>query len=351
MLLRKDGHVWFLGTKRKCDFIRPATENVPEKNPIKEIHILLRNKEDGNAANYATLWDEALAARVNGEKRAMGVILKECEANAATGGILAPWEAKLTEQAAAGEIEIKDVAHGLAFAMSVKDDNELDLIKKSSVLSNKVMKHGYIKRMEEVIDSEESITHEQLSSYVEEILEDPSKISLKVPKEDVQSCYTPIIQSGGNYDLRVSAQSTGEKLSHDVITVSIGARYRNYCSNIARTFLVDPPQKVTEIYEILLEVQEACLAAMKPGNQLKAVYKAAVSTIKEKKGYEYLVDHLPKTLGFCIGLDFRENAMLLSAKNQVTFKKGMVFCLAVAFDKLELSKADRSSTADKSAVS
>lgn len=351
MLLRKDGHVWFLATKKKCDFVKPASSNIPEKSPIKEIHLLLRNKEDGNNANYETLWEAATAARINGEKRAVGIILKEREENASSGGILAPWEAKLTKKAEAGEIEFKDCAHGLSFAMSVKDEMELDLMKKSSVLSNKVMKHGYVKKMEEVIDSEEPITHEQLSAYVEEILEDPSKISLKVPKEDVQSCYSPIIQSGGTYDLRVSAQSNGDRLSHDVIVVSIGARYRNYCSNIARTFLVDAPQKVNDIYDVLLEVQDACLKAMKPGNQLKAVYKAAVSHIKERQGFEYLVEHLPKSLGFCIGLDFRESAMLLSPKNQVAFKKGMVFCLSIGFQNLPLSKADLASASDKSAVS
>ena len=351
MLLRKDGHVWFLATKKKCDFIKPASKNIPEKSPIKEIHLLLRNKEDGNNGNYDTIWEAVTAARINGEKRVLGVILKEREDNASSGGILAPWEAKLTEKADAGEIEFKDCANGLSFAMSVKDEMELDLMKKSSVLSNKVMKHGYVKKMEEVIDSEEPITHEQLSVFVEEILEDPSKIALKVPKEDVQSCYSPIIQSGGKYDLRVSALSNGDRLSYDVIVVSFGARYRNYCSNIARTFLVDAPQKVTDTYDVLLEVQDACLKAMKPGNQLKAVYKAAISHIKERKGFEYLVDHLPKSLGFCIGLDFRENAMLLSPKNQVGFKQGMVFCLSVGFQNLPLSKSDMTSTSDDSAVS
>lgn len=351
LLVRKDGHVWFLATKKKCDFLKPAANAaIPEKSPIASIHLLLRSKGDGDDENYETLWKEALEARVNGEKRAIGVIVKEREANSAGGGVLGPWEAKLTAESVSQNVALVDVAPGLSFAMSVKDEFELDLMKKSSVLSNKVMKHGYVKKMEEVIDSEESITHEQLAAYVEEILEDPSKISLKVPKEDVQPCYSPIVQSGGTYDLRVSAQSTSGKLSHDVILVSIGARYKQYCSNIARTFLVDPPKRVSETYEVLLEVQEACLAAMKPGNQLKAVYMAAVNCLEQKKGHEYLVEHLPKNLGFGTGLDFRENSMLLSSKSQVTFKKGMVFCLSLGFQDLELSKSDRSMLSDKSPV-
>lgn len=350
LLLRKDGHVWFLATKKKCDFLKPAVDAVPEKSPVREIHLLVRSKGESDAESYETLWKEALEARVNGTKRAIGIILKEREVNLAGGGLLGPWEAKLTTESEEQDVDLVDVSAGLSFAMSVKDEVELDLMKKSSVLANKVMKHGYVKKMEEVIDSEVSITHETLAAYVEEILDDPSKISLKVPKEDVQSCYSPIVQSGGTYDLKVSAQSTGDKLSNDVIIVSIGARYKQYCSNIARTFFVDPPKKVSESYEVLLELQEACLAAMKPGNQLKAVYKAAVSYLQAKKGFEYLAEHLPKTLGFCTGLDFRENNMLLSPKNQVTFKKGMVFCLSVGFQDLELTKSDRTTLSDKSPV-
>jgi nucleosome binding factor SPN SPT16 subunit len=350
LLLRKDGHCWFLATKKKCDFLAPAVNKVPEKSPIAAIHLLLRNKDDGDAENYEKLVTEAFEARVNGAKRAFGLIMKERETNIRGGGLLGPWETKLSALCQEKDADLVDVSAGLSFTMSVKDETELDLIKKSSVLANKVMKHGYVKKMEEVIDSEEMISHEALASYVDEILEDPSKISLKVPKEDVQSCYFPIIQSGGVYDLKVSAQSTGANLSNDVIVVSIGARYKQYCSNIARTFFVDPPKKISEAYDVLLEVQDACLAVMKPGNQLKDVYKAAISFLEEKKGYEYLVSHLPKNLGFCTGLDFRESTMLLSPKSQVSFKKGMVFCLSVGFQDLQLLESDLSTLSDKSPV-
>jgi nucleosome binding factor SPN SPT16 subunit len=351
LLLRKDGHCWFLATKKKCEFLQPAVNRVPENSPLAALHLLLRNKDDGDTENYDRLVKEALDAHVNGTKRSIGVILKEREANIRGGGLLGPWETRLTSIAEEEDVALVDVAAGLSFTMSVKDDTELDLMKKSSVLANKVMKHGYVKKMEEVIDSEEKISHEALASYVEEILEDPSKISLKVPKEDVQSCYFPIIQSGGVYDLRVSAQSTGANLTNDVIVVSIGARYKQYCSNIGRTFFVDPPKKVSETYDVLLEMQEACVATMKPGNQLKDVYKAATTFLEEKKGFEYLVGHLPKNLGFCIGLDFRESAMLLSPKSQVSFKKGMVFCLSLGFQDLELKESDLSNLSDKSPVS
>lgn len=90
---------------------------------------------------------------------------------------------------------------------------------------------------------------------------------------------------------------------------------------------------------------------MKHGNHLREVYATAVEYLKGKSGYEYLVKHLPKNLGFAIGLDFREGNMLLSPKNQVTFKKGMVFCLSVGFQDLELTLEDRESAPNESTVS
>ena len=200
-----------------------------------------------------------------------------------------------------------------------------------------------------IIKEETKITHEAFSSEIEAIIEDPTKIKVNVPTDDVQPCYFPIIQSGGHYDLKVSAQSTSESLTHDIIVVSLGARYKLYCSNIARTFLVDPPKKVSKNYEVLLEVQEACLAAMKPGQPLKSVRNAAVTYLKEN-GHEELADKLPKNLGFAQGLDFRDSTLLLSSKNSVSFRKGMVFCLSIGFQNLELTESNLSNTPNNSPV-
>lgn len=53
-------------------------------------------------------------------------------------------------------------------------------------------------------------------------------------------CYSPIIQSGGNYELKSSAQSDDQRLKAGVILCSLGIRYKSYCSNVGRTFMIDP---------------------------------------------------------------------------------------------------------------
>ena len=344
LLITEDGHVWICATKKKCDFLKPAVDQDEEF----KIHLLLRSKEDGNEANYDTLIKQ-MSSRTSDSGKKIGVIVKERANNKTNGGIVGPFEDRLDTKVEEKLIELVDVSPALALLMGQKDDSERDLMKKSSVLSNKVMKHGFVKRLEEIIEEESTITHEALATEIEQILEDPNKIKLNVPTSDVQSCYFPIIQSGGDYDIRISAVSSSKKLAPDVIIVSLGARYKLYCSNIARTFLVDPPKKVSETYEILLEVQEACLEQMRAGNQLKSVYKAAVSYL-QKNGHEDLIPKLPKSLGFSQGLDFRVATLTLSAKNGVTFKKGMTFCLSVGFQDLELTSSDVDNTPDKSAV-
>lgn len=52
--------------------------------------------------------------------------------------------------------------------------------------------------------------------------------------------YTPIIQSGGKYDLKISAESNSDNLKSGVVLASMGIKYKEYCANIARTFLIGP---------------------------------------------------------------------------------------------------------------
>ena len=77
------------------------------------------------------------------------------------------------------------------------------------------MKHGCIKTVEEIIDESTVITHETLAQKLDDMIEDPSQIGLKIPKDDVASCYFPIVQSGGVYDLK-DRKSTRLNSSHDL---------------------------------------------------------------------------------------------------------------------------------------
>ena len=117
----------------------------------------------------------------------------------------------------------------------------------------------------------------------------------------VDMAYTPIIQSGGDFDLRPSAQSTGKAIHAGPIICSLGVRYRSYCSNIARTFLISPDKSVEINYKFLLQLQEASLNILTEGSgksTLKDVYNKIVGYIKEHR--PDLQNNLPKSFGFSV---------------------------------------------------
>lgn len=85
-------------------------------------------------------------------------------------------------------------------------------------------------------------------------------------KDLVEICYPAIIQSGGNYNLKFSAQSDKNNLHYGTIICALGFRYKAYCSNIVRTMLVDPTEKIQENYKYLLTLEEELINSLKDGS-------------------------------------------------------------------------------------
>ncbi len=65
-----------------------------------------------------------------------------------------------------------------------------------------------------------------------------------VDPSQVDMCYPPIIQSGGKYSLKFSAVTDKNVLHFGAIVCCLGARYKSYCSNVVRTLLINPTEKV-----------------------------------------------------------------------------------------------------------
>lgn len=109
----------------------------------------------------------------------------------------------------------------------------------------------FINVVTKIIDEEKEITHNQLSDQVEDILysKEDKWLSNQKPLHDVDFertdiCYAPIIQSGGKYNFKATAQSDNELLHDGTILCSLGVRYKSYCSNIGRTILIDPTKVI-----------------------------------------------------------------------------------------------------------
>jgi nucleosome binding factor SPN SPT16 subunit len=101
-------------------------------------------------------------------------------------------------------------------------------------------------------------------------------------------CYTPIVQSGDQCALKLSAESPAKPIHFGAIISMMGVRVQNYCSNVARTLMVQPTSLVEELYELCLTTQAAIVNALKPGNTIASAYEAGINHFKEAKP-----DYLP----------------------------------------------------------
>jgi nucleosome binding factor SPN SPT16 subunit len=112
----------------------------------------------------------------------------------------------------------------------------------------------------------------------------------------IEACYPPIIQSGGKYDLRPSAKSDDQNLHAGTIITSFGVRYKSYCSNIGRTYFINPEKVKEENYEFLLELQSHLLSIIKDGIRCDEVHQSALTYIDDKR--PDLKPHFTKNCGF-----------------------------------------------------
>ena len=90
--------------------------------------------------------------------------------------------------------------------------------------------------------------------------------------------YHPIVGGGANACTLHYSANNQELRDGDLLLIDAGCEYRYYAADITRTFPVNgrfsPEQKA--IYDVVLEAQEAALAAVRPGNHYNAFHEAAV---------------------------------------------------------------------------
>ncbi|KAF5748877.1 FACT complex subunit SPT16 [Tripterygium wilfordii] len=317
--------IHFLCSQKKASLLG-VVKNTATKAVGVEVVMHVKAKNDDGTALMDAIFCAVRAH--SSEDIVVGYIAKE----APEGNLLERWAEKLNN---AGFV-LGDVTNGLSDLFAVKDAGELLNVKKAAFLAYNVMNNVVVPKLENVIDEEKKVTHSSLMDDTEKAILEPSKAKVKLKAENVDICYPPIFQSGGEFDLRPSAASNDEYLYYDsasVIICAVGSRYSSYCSNIARTFLIDANPLQSKAYEVLLKAHEAAIAVLKPGNNISASYQAALSVV-EKEAPE-LVPNLTKSAGTGIGLEFRESGLNINSKNDKVVKAKMVFNVSLGFQNLQ----------------
>jgi len=120
--------------------------------------------------------------------------------------------------------------------------------------------------------------------------------------------HATVVASGSRVRL-IHAFATQKKIeSGDIVAIDLGAVYRGYCSDLARTFVVgSPDEELKKGFDVLRSAQDALLQKLRPGvsiQELQAVPREAV----EAAGHR-LVGHV----GHNIGLQVEEHPFIMGA--------------------------------------
>ena len=329
-----------LTSSKKCKILQPLAAS-QHRPPHIALQLLEHNKGDRNEANFSQLLS---AIQQSGKGKRVGVLPNKSAESALSAALLP----RVSEMEGG---ELVDVSSAWGLLLSVHDAAARQCLEKAAELSTRVMKKYLVSEMETIIDEAKQHSQQQLADSTEDAIRNPTKIGItalgpkegevKLSADDVDSCYTPIIQSGGvgegsDYDLKVSAASPALPLQYDSetsIIVQLGARYRNLCSNIGRTYFINPSQQQKDTYLLLTQIYLQCKQAIRPGNKLSAVMLNAKRVIQQSK-QAGLEEKFTKNCGFGIGFEFRDPSLLLTDKNQRVMQAGMAFNLAIGFTDL-----------------
>jgi len=286
---------------------------------------LLQREKNDNQASFTEII-KGIKSSKNG--KTIGVFTKDKFSTK----FVTSWNSALNENS----FKEVDISSAMAVVMAEKDDSELKLVKTAASITQEIYSKVFKEHIKNVINDDRKVKHSKVSDLIENSLESKARVK-GADTNYVETCYPPIIQSGGIYNLKFSLVSNNNHLHFGCIICMFGVRYRSYCSNIVRTIMVNPTDEMQTYYTYLLELEEIIFQQLVPGAKLSKIYNSVLNKVKSEK--PELASHLTKNFGFASGIEFREPAYLINAKNDITAKKGMVFSINIGLSGLTNPKA------------
>lgn len=132
----------------------------------------------------------------------------------------------------------------------------------------------------------------------------------------------------------------------DFVKWDVGCVYRHYWSDTARTIVVGRAKKrQREIFNAVLEGQQATLAAIRPGIKASELFEIAVKTVRRSGIPNFDRPHV----GHGIGLEFYDHPSLRSAKDptspDLTLEENMVINIECPYYEIGFGAAQVEDTA------
>jgi Xaa-Pro dipeptidase len=188
----------------------------------------------------------------------------------------------------APSLEMVDVSKSVAKARMVKDEKEIETLKKACTIVSEVAKNicEFIK---------EGVVEYEVAAELSYMMQKKGAVG---PSFDTISSFGPNTAEP-HYTAGDAVLKKGE-----FVLMDFGAKYKRYCSDITRTFACgEASEKQKDIYNTVLKAQKIALDMIKPGVNGVDVHKAVSDYIEGTK-YKGLFTH---STGHSIGLSVHDN--------------------------------------------
>jgi Xaa-Pro aminopeptidase len=192
------------------------------------------------------------------------------------------------------KIKFTDISGMFEEKREIKTEREIELIKKSQRINEKIL-NELKKEIKASIDKkEEKITELKLAWKIKELAN-------KFGADDLS--FDPIVAFGENSAIPHHSPTLRKLKKTDVVLIDMGVKYKGYCSDMTRTILPKKPTKQEkEIYSIVLKAQNTAIKKIKAGITGQKADKYSREII-ESAGYKENYGH---SGGHGIGLDIHE---------------------------------------------
>ena len=221
-------------------------------------------------------------------------------------------------------INIMDASSLIGNIRLIKDDHEIDLIRKACDISAE----AHIAAMKAVKEGDSEQIIEGL--YIHEF----SKRGARYP------AYNPIVAGGENACVLHYVENNQMLNDSDLLLVDAGCEYEMYAADITRTFPVSGKfsEEQLKVYEIVLEAMNAAIDCVKEGNSVMKPQEISEKVITKGLVKIGLLEGDPEELhksgaykdfymhkiGHWLGLDVHDAGDYMEGSDFMKFKPGMI---------------------------
>jgi Xaa-Pro dipeptidase len=206
-----------------------------------------------------------------------------------------------------------DVSNDLGIARSVKDDEEISRMRTANRIAIKALKNiqQYFK---------EGITEKEIGAKFDQLM---NEYGASRPS------FSTIVCFGANSSIPHHVPGETRLRKNSFVLIDCGAKYKNYCSDVTRTFIFKPDKRsekykrMVDMYNTVKKAQALALKDIKIGARQSLPHITAENYINRASGGIYKGRFI-HSLGHSIGIEVHDPAVHLSPNSKGTLKENMV---------------------------